>query len=182
MPAATRNPPKPSRKRQRPSLFWTTLQIQIDNSHAETFPADALAVLCFEAENGKAAAPAVASEITHYPPLAAQSGWLADIRSSGEFTAKTGELALLHRPEGIGAKRLVVAGAGRLEKFLPVDARRAAGALVRALKAKGVRKLALLAREPYTAEEIEALAEGAILGAWEPGAYKSDGNRDEKEI
>jgi leucyl aminopeptidase len=158
------------------------MQIQLENSPAESFSADALAVLCFEAENGKAEAPAVASQVTHDPPVAAQSGWLSEIRSSGEFTGKSCELSLLYRPEGIAAKRLVVAGGGKRDKFSPLEARKAAGALVRALKGRGVRKLAVLAREPYAAEEIEALIEGAILGAWEPDAYKTDPKKNDNQI
>lgn len=145
------------------------MQTRIEFSAPETFPADALAVFCFEPESPD-------------PPIAAQSGWLEEIRSSGEFSGKFGELSLLHRPHGIAAKRLVVTGVGKIEKFLPAQARKAAGSLVRSLKTKGIRKLALLAREPYTLEEIEALVEGAGLGAWEPSAYKTDADKDENQI
>lgn len=143
------------------------MQIKIESSSPETFLADALAVFCFESESSD-------------PSVAEQSGWLREIRSSGEFSGKFCELSLLHRPEGIAAKRLVVAGAGKQENFSPAQARKASGALVRSLRSKGVRNLALLAREPYSPDEFEALIEGAILGAWEPSAYKSE--KDEKQI
>lgn len=138
------------------------MQIHIDSSPAETYQADALAVLCFETGGD--------------PSLAEQSGWLAEIRASGEFTGKLCEVSLLYRPQGVAAKRLVVMGAGKREKFSPAEARKAAGALVRALPGKGIRRLALLACEPYAPGDIQAIVEGAILGAWEPSAYKSEGN------
>jgi leucyl aminopeptidase len=158
------------------------MQIQIETSPAETFSADALAVACFETENGKAEAPAVASAIRHDPAIAEQRGWLAEIRSSGEFEGKPYQMALLHRPEGISAKRLIVLGAGKLERFSPAEARRWAGALVRALKCRGMRRIAVLAREPYEEAEISAMVEGALLGDWEPDAHKSDPNKNANRV
>ncbi|MGA8025987.1 MAG: leucyl aminopeptidase [Bryobacteraceae bacterium] len=154
------------------------MEIQIETSSAEKVSADALAVICFEAaEDTKAEAPAVASEATHDPEIAAQSGWLAELRESGEFTGKLYELAVLHRPEGIGAKRLVVIGGGRREKFSSVEARRIGGTLVRALKDKGVRTVALVIDA-----DVASPVEGAALGAWEADKYKSDPKKSEKQV
>ena len=64
------------------------------------------------------------------------------MRASGEFTGKTGELAVQHQPQGLKAKRLAVAGGGKKDKFDAAVLRRAVGTAVRALKQKGVKKLA----------------------------------------
>lgn len=181
------------------------MQIQFETSPVEKIAADVLAVICFETEEGKAfEARAVAPPTILDPELAAQSGWLADLRSTGEFTGKLYDLAILHRPEGLAAKRLVVIGGGKREKFSSVEARRIGGTLVRALKGKGVRSIALMLDVGVTHDavgatkndagaliqpdardavhQVTAVVEGAALGAWEADKYKSDPKKIEKQI
>ncbi len=157
------------------------MQVQIETAPLETLEADALAVVCFETAEKEANTNAVEAVASHDSPIAAQSGWLADLRASGEFTGKLYEIAILHRPEGIAARRLVVVGGGKREKFSGVEARRIGGVLVRALKPKGIRNLAF-ALEPSQAPFVMATVEGMILGAWEADKYKSDPKKDEKRI
>src|SRR5579875_445175 len=147
------------------------MRIQVETSPPEKLSADALAVICFEAGDG-------ASD----PEIAAQSGWLADLRASGEFSGKCCEMVTLYRPSGTSAKRLVVIGGGKREKFSNIEARRVAGALVRSLKSKGVRTVALLLEGSASANWVEALAEGAVLGDWEADRYKTDPKKKEKQI
>jgi leucyl aminopeptidase len=142
------------------------MRILLETSPIEELSADALAVICYEEAEADSA-------------LAAQEGWLSELRASQEFTGKLYEIAVLHRPRGIAAKRLVVVGGGKREKFSSVEARRAAGILVRTLKSKGVRSIALLVEQPDTAE---AITEGALLGAWEADKYKSDPKKNDKQI
>jgi leucyl aminopeptidase len=145
------------------------MQLLIQTSPAAHTEADALAVLAFEAENGHQPADSA---------LAEQNGWLAELRSSGEFTGKLYETAILHRPAGLAGKRLVVIGAGKAEKISTVELRRIAGTLVRSLKGKGVRSIGLLLDRDPSAEHVLAAAEGAVVGAWEPDKYKSDPKKD----
>ena len=120
--------------------------------------ADAVAAVLFEDE------PAPAE-------LKFASAWLDDLKTSGEFSAKTNELAVLHQPQQIAAKRLAVVGGGKRDKF---DLRNAAGTLVRALKEKGVKRLAWwLPASGKGAADAEAVAEGAILGNFEPDQHKT---------
>ncbi len=159
------------------------MQIQFETSPIEKIAADAVAVICFEADEIKRAeAPAVAPLSIPDPEIAAQSGWLADLRAVGEFTGKVYELAILHRPEGIAAKRLVIIGGGKRDKFTTVEARRIAGTLVRALKGKGTRSIVLSLDGQDSAELITAAVEGAALGAWEADKYKSDPKKNEGQI
>ncbi|MGH9593722.1 MAG: M17 family peptidase N-terminal domain-containing protein, partial [Bryobacteraceae bacterium] len=74
--------------------------------------------------------------------LARSQAWLDELGASGEFKGKSGDLAVQHQPAGFAAKRLVVAGGGKRDKFDAAALRRAVGAAVRALKSKGVKKLA----------------------------------------
>jgi len=146
------------------------MQLLLQTSPATQIAADALAVLGYETENEQAASDSA---------LADQNGWLAELRASGEFTGKLYETAILHRPAGLTAKRLVVVGAGKPEKFSTVELRRIAGSLVRSLKGKGVRSIALvLERDLASDEGVLAAAEGAVIGGWEPDKYKSEVKKD----
>src|SRR6478609_1984098 len=130
--------------------------LQVDTSAIEKLSVDALAVVCFETpEKG---------EPEEDPEIAVQSGWLAELRASKEFSGKLFEVAILHRPQGMAAKRLVVIGGGKRDKFSTVEARRLGGVLVRTLKAKGARTITLLLENPD--EYVSAVAEGAVLGGW----------------
>ena len=88
--------------------------------------ADALAVIVFE-------------EAGDFPLAKA---WLDELKASGEFTGKPGEMAVLYSPAGLKVKRLVVVGAGKHDAFDGIGVRRAVGSTVRALKQKGVKTLA----------------------------------------
>jgi len=118
--------------------------------------ADAVVVLLFEDE----AAPA---------ELKGVSAWLDELKASGEFTGKTAELAVQHLALGFQAKRLVVVGGGKRDKYDAAGLRRAVGTSVRALKQKGVKKLAWF----LSGGDAEAAVEGAILGNFEPDRYKT---------
>ena len=60
----------------------------------------------------------------------------ADLIASGEVTGKMLELTLLHKPQGLKAKRLLLIGGGKAKKFTSAELRKLAGAAVRSLKAK----------------------------------------------
>jgi leucyl aminopeptidase len=119
-------------------------------------PADALATVVFLEET----APA---------ELNSASSWLDELRSSGEFTGKPGELAVLHQPSGLAAKRLAVVGGGKRDAFDAAALRKAVSATVRALKQKGVKTLAWWREEADPAAAVE----GAILGNFEPDVHKT---------
>jgi leucyl aminopeptidase len=116
------------------------------------------------------AAPSVSSSDTAVLDAA------KDVIASGEVTAKPFETTLLHRPQGLKAKRLLLLGGGKSKSFSSSDLRKLAGAAVRALKSKSIRNFAFAVPEtPIPAPEaITAIVEGAIIGEFEPGYYKSD--------
>jgi len=123
--------------------------------------ADAIAIVLFEEE----AAPA---------DLKFASAWLDELKSSGEFSGKTAELAVLHQPQGIKAKRVVAVGGGKKAQFDSAALRKAAGSTVRTLKQKGVKSLAwLLEGGLFLRDAAEAAVEGAILGNFEPDQHKT---------
>jgi len=157
------------------------MQIRFESTPVEKISADAVAVICFEAEK-PAETMAVEQGTTSDPEIAKQSGWLAELRASGEFTGKLYEQAILYRPQGVAAKRLVIIGGGKAEKFTSVQARRIAGVLVRTLQSKGLKSVALLVPAGSGQEIGAAAAEGAVLGGWEPDKYKSDPKKNTRAL
>jgi hypothetical protein len=97
------------------------------------------------------------------------TAWLDELRASGEFVGKSDELAVLHQPHGLTAKRLAVVGGGKRAAYDSAVLRKAVSSAVRKLKQKGVKTLAwwLASGDP------EAAVEGAYLGNFEPDRYKT---------
>jgi len=121
----------------------------------ETIDADALVLIGFE-------------------QTAQSHPWIAELVTSGEFTGKLLDSVVLHHPTGIGAKRLVAIGGGKADRFTPSEMRQVAGAVVRSLKAKKMRRVALVLSEAFQYPEyVAAAVGGAILGDWEPDLHKS---------
>jgi leucyl aminopeptidase len=101
-----------------------------------------------------------------------------ELAENGEVTGKFLELTLIHHPQGVAAKRVVLAGAGKAEKFDAPQLRRLSGAAVRLLKSKSVKKIALaLDAAQATPANVSAAVEGAILGCFEPDRYKTDNDK-----
>ena len=71
--------------------------------------------------------------------------WLHELKTSGEFTGKPGEIAVLHQPQGLKARRLVAVGGGKREKFDAAALRKAVGSAARALKQKDWTRLSSIA-------------------------------------
>jgi leucyl aminopeptidase len=105
-----------------------------------------------------------------------------DLTDAGEVAGKSLELTLLHRPPGVAATRVLLAGAGKPEKFDPAELRRVAGAAVRHLKSKSVKQIALALDPEHAGGEYAAAAvEGAILGEFEPDRSTTDAG-DKKSV
>jgi leucyl aminopeptidase len=140
------------------------MQVTLEPSPIQDLVVDALIVPAFEKEDVFPPAVEAINERT--------GGWVQEVYNSGEFKGKPFESAILHRPANFKAKRLVLFGAGKREKFDAAEARKLAGAAVRALKSKGVRSIALSLAQP-SGDLVAAVAEGAWLGDWEPDRYKT---------
>jgi leucyl aminopeptidase len=106
-----------------------------------------------------------------------------DVMATGEATAKMFETTLLHRPAGLKAKRLLLVGGGTAKAFSAADLRKLAGAAVRTLKAKSIRgfAFALPASGVESGEGVRAIVEGAFIGNFDPGSYKSDRKDKDKD-
>ena len=142
------------------------MDIHVASGAREQVQADALVLVGFEEES----------------PQGLADARVPDLVSSGEFSGEAGQTVVLHAPVGFAAKRLVLAGAGKRAKFTSTEARNLAGALVRSLKSKAVRSLAFDLGSFTSDEFASAVAEGALLGEFEPHHHKTDPKKDDKHI
>ncbi|MCW5977823.1 MAG: leucyl aminopeptidase [Bryobacteraceae bacterium] len=127
--------------------------------------ADALVVVVFEDQR---------------PDIPAAKEWIAEVYDSGEFKGEKQQRVTLHRPPGMKARRLVLAGAGKRSEFDPAAVRRFAGTLVRAMKSPAIKRIALIVEESAKrADAVTAAVEGALLGVYEPDRYRTDPKKDE---
>jgi leucyl aminopeptidase len=115
------------------------------------------------------------------PPGAADQ--VKELYDTGEFTGKALDISVLHRPAGLKAKRLVLAGGGKRDKFDSSQLRKLSGAVLRSLKCKGIRGITFVLDEAFHSDEFAAAAvEGAILGDFESDRYKTDPKKNEKRV
>ena len=92
-------------------------------------------------------------------------------------------IAILHRPAGLKAKRLVLAGGGKRDKFDSAELRKLTGAVFRSLKSKGIRSITLALDDAFRSDDFAAAAvEGAVLADFEKDRYKTDPKKNEKHV
>jgi leucyl aminopeptidase len=176
---------------------WILKQSIMNTNLSSTAPSkletDCLVVVVLdrsEKDQGEKNKPSVSVECAD----AAVRDAAKDVIASGEVTAKIFETTLLHRPAGLKAKRLLLLGGGKAKSFSANELRKLAGAAVRTLQGKSVRNFALILPENSTAENaspdgsisapdaVRAVVEGAFIGDFDPGYYKSgkDKEKDQK--
>lgn len=107
---------------------------------------------------------------------------LGELYESGEIAGKPLEMTLVHRPAGLKAKRLLLVGAGKPERFGTAELRKAMGAALRFLKPRSVKTVAMaLEGSLASPDHVAAAVEGAALGDFEPDQLKTE-KKDEKRI
>jgi leucyl aminopeptidase len=143
------------------------MEIRLEPKKLADVDSDALVIVGFEGTPAQA-------------PAAEQ---IKELYDSGEFTGKALEIAIVHRPGGLKAKRLVLAGGGKREKFDAAEFRKLTGAVLRALKSKSIRSITLVLDESFRSDDFAAAAvEGVVLADLENDRYKTDPKKNEKQV
>jgi leucyl aminopeptidase len=110
----------------------------------------------------------------------ATGGLLKRLATGGELTGKMLEMTLIHAPAGLKAERLLLVGAGKKEKFSSGELRKLAGAALRYLKTRGVKRIAFLVRESdATGGAAQSVTEGLLLADFEGDKYKTGKKKSE---
>ena len=139
------------------------MNILLETRPLSGLEADAVVIVGFESE----------------PPVEPCGDQIKELYDTGEFTGKALETTVLHRPAGLKAKRLVLAGGGKREKFSSAELRKLAGAVLRSLKGKGIRSIVLSLDDAFRSDEFaSAAAEGALLANFEADRHKTDKKND----
>ena len=100
----------------------------------------------------------------------------SDLVASGEVSGKMLDTIMVHRPQGLKARRLLLVGGGKAKDFSLSELRKLAGTALRFLKPREIRSLAFLLPEIVSgaADAVKAAVEGAYVGNFDPDTYKSD--------
>lgn len=134
---------------------------------------DVLIVPVFEGENPRdsenASALAALDHLTR--------GAVAAVFDDGEMTGKGGRWVLLHNVGQYSTKRLLLYGAGSVEKIGPISLGRLAGAAIRTLiKSEGIHSAAFLVTRKLESEGfVQAIVEGALIGQISGELYGTKG-------
>lgn len=108
----------------------------------------------------------------------------AEVVSSGDFTGREGETALLYGQEGLGAPRLLLVGLGKKEHFDLERLRRVSGTAARRARTLKLREAAFslpVLQGVQVREAAKAAAEGARLGLYRFDRHKSGAEHHELE-
>ncbi|MGD0304024.1 MAG: leucyl aminopeptidase [Candidatus Acidiferrales bacterium] len=152
------------------------MQIQLETQPYSSIQADALVTYIFDKDDK---VEGVVADLNQ-----AMDDRLATLAATGEITGKPLSLTFIHFPQGLEAKRLLIVGAGKSDKFAVTDLRKIAGTALRYLKNLGARKIVFLAREGQGGPSaVEAVTEGLVIADFESDKYKTDKKeKDKKEI
>jgi leucyl aminopeptidase len=119
--------------------------------------------------------PVVVLVETEGNPTEALKPHLQTAYDSGEISGKALEFTLIYQAKGFRAQRLLVAGAGKRERFGTAELRNLVSAAVRHLKSRKIKEATLALDASYsTPEHVTAAMEGAILGNFDPDALKTE--------
>ena len=150
------------------------MKITLSRTLPVAFKGDALAVGVFKPAETDAP---IVRELD-----SATAGLIAEAFAGGEFSAKEGELLLLHRPQGLGVRRLLIAGLGEARESQQETLRRLGGMTARGLRKQGVKTVAVALPENITDPAgVQACVEGFAVGPGGIDAYKTDEKNGRKD-
>jgi leucyl aminopeptidase len=134
------------------------------------FETECLVVFSLDQGTGKTPEPALATKNSGLDPA------VSELISSGEISGKANEAVLLHHPQGLKAKRLLIVGGGKAKNFSHLDLRKAAGTALRAVKPRMIKSCAFVIPELSTGGEdaVRSIIEGAYVADYDPDTYRSD--------
>jgi leucyl aminopeptidase len=147
------------------------MQIQLDTQPYSAIQADALVTYVFDKDDKF---DYLLADIDR-----TMNGRLASL-AGNEITGKLLETVLIHFPEGLAAKRLLLIGAGKPEKFTHAELRKIAGTALRYLKARNIKTIAFLTREGQRdPASAQAVTEGILFADFESDKYRTEKKKRE---
>jgi leucyl aminopeptidase len=144
------------------------MQIQFEAQPQSSITTDAIVAYVFGEKEARIEGPV--AELDR-----ASGGKIKPLADSGELTGKPLEMVLIHYPQGLAAKKLLLVGAGKPDKFSHAELRKIAGAALRYLRARGVKSFAFIAGEKeQTPAAAQAIVEGLLHADYDSDKYQTD--------
>jgi leucyl aminopeptidase len=104
---------------------------------------------------------------------------LAAFHESGEITGKFLELTLLHSLPGHKARRILLAGGGKRDKFEVSSLWKLVAVAARLLKGKGVKNAVIALEAGFDSpDHVSAAVKAVIEACWEPDVLKTNADKD----
>ena len=103
-------------------------------------------------------------------------GLLSELRETEEWLGKRHQCTIVHRPQGVSARRLALLGAGKKASWDSEAVRRTVTRAIGQVKGYKLRRVAVGVRsERDDAAAAQATAEGVVLAAYSADEYKTAG-------
>ncbi len=124
--------------------------------------------------------PLYEDESTEPPGVATEldsvlGGLLSELRTTGEWKGKWGQLLTLYRAAGVASPRIILLGAGKQSLFTIAALRRLMAALMNKVKSQELASVAVLMRSDYDdALALQASVEGILVGSFDVGEFKTN--------
>ena len=150
------------------------MQFRLTDTPLEGIEADVAIGFVYEGDEGRIPG------IRYWDSLT--GGLASEMADRGELTGKYQSVAVVHRPAGARAARMVLVGCGSSDKVSHARWRDCAGSAWRHVRTTGAKSVAVLA--PYGSGPdagVRAVVEGIGLADYEPDVHKS-ANRKESRL
>jgi leucyl aminopeptidase len=144
------------------------MNITISSAPLSQITAEALVVAVLDAGENKDPKPVLQ---TSDPAINAIA---ADLIASKEITGKIFETTLVHKPQGLAAKRLLFVGGGKAKNFSSVELRKVAGVALRAMKPKQIKSFAFALPGAADVDAVRSTVEGFYVGNFDANYYHSE--------
>src|ERR1700731_2767650 len=149
------------------------MEIRAEFKKFNELETDALVVMVCEAERADEGLLSVLDQFS--------GGVISEVIGGSEMKGKQGDLVYLHRPGQVGARRLLLAGAGKRDRLSLESLSRVAGTAARFLRGKGAQSVGLLLRQDFDlGKGAEAAVQGVMLGLFEPDTYRTQDKDDRR--
>ncbi len=104
------------------------------------------------------------------------AGLVTELRETEEWQGKRHQCTMVHRPQGVSARRLALVGAGKKASWDAEAVRRTVTRAIGEIRGYKLRQVAVVVRSevPRTAA-AQATAEGAVVAAYSADEYKTAG-------
>ena len=126
------------------------MKIRLVQQDWDKVECDALIVPLFEDDDSNEGIPSSLDERL--------GGLVSELRESGEWTGKAGEITVLYRPLNLDVPRVVLLGGGKQRQYDPGAIRNLICQAVRRLKGYRIRRVAVFRRSFFSPEEVAQAA------------------------